>query len=196
MMGLPLLAVIFTTGTRAQTDSWESTVASAYQAYQSGRFREAEGFFRTALDEARKLPEDNPRLATSLNNLAALYDTVGRYTDAEPLYRQALDLMEKTLGPRDPNVATALNNLAELYRAQGLYQQAEALHSRSLGIRESSLGPGHPDVAQSLNNLGRVLDLLGRYPEAEKLYVRSLEIRRHALGARPFGGGANGCESG
>jgi tetratricopeptide (TPR) repeat protein len=33
-------------------------------------------------------------LATSLNNLAGLYDAQGRYSEAEPLYQQALELSE------------------------------------------------------------------------------------------------------
>ncbi len=56
-------------------------------------------------------------MATSLNNLAALYHAQG--TEAEPLYKRALAILEKALGPGHPLVATSLNNLAELYKAQG-----------------------------------------------------------------------------
>ncbi len=58
-------------------------------------------------------------MATSLNNLAALYHAQGRYAEAEPLYNRALAILEKALGPGHPLVATSLNNLAELYKAQG-----------------------------------------------------------------------------
>jgi hypothetical protein len=34
----------------------------------------------------RLLGEDHPHVATSLNNLAGLYDSQGRYDQAEPLY--------------------------------------------------------------------------------------------------------------
>ncbi len=37
--------------------------------------------------------------------------------DAEPLYKRALAMLEKALGPEHPHVAASLNNLAELYRA-------------------------------------------------------------------------------
>ena len=39
----------------------------------------------------------------------------GRYADAEPLYKRALAIYEKALGPDHPYVATTLNNLAVLY---------------------------------------------------------------------------------
>ncbi len=54
----------------------------------------------------------------SLNNLADLYQKQGRYADAEPLYKRALAIREKALGPNHPDVASSLNNLAELYRTR------------------------------------------------------------------------------
>ncbi|MGB5960661.1 MAG: tetratricopeptide repeat protein, partial [Coleofasciculaceae cyanobacterium] len=60
-------------------------------------------------------------LATSLNNLAYLYNAQGRYTEAEPLYLQALELRQRLLGDNHPLVAQSLNNLAYLYNAQGRY---------------------------------------------------------------------------
>ncbi|MBU7581466.1 MAG: tetratricopeptide repeat protein, partial [Nostoc sp. TH1S01] len=54
-------------------------------------------------------------LATSLNNLASLYESQGRYSEAEPLYIQALALYSKLLGEEHPSVAQSLNNLAGLY---------------------------------------------------------------------------------
>ena len=95
-------------------------------------------------------------MATSLNNLAELYHAQGQYAQAEPLYKRALAIREKALGPDHPDVATSLNNLAALYRAQGQYAQAEPLFKRSLAIREKALGPDHPDVATSLNNLAKL----------------------------------------
>jgi len=47
-----------------------------------------------------------------------LYDSSGRHSDAEPVYNQALEIDQKTLGPDHPDVATDLNNLAEAYRAR------------------------------------------------------------------------------
>ncbi len=80
---------------------------------------------------------------------SALYKTQGHYALAEPLYKRALAIWEKALGPDHPAVATSLNNLGELYRAQGRYAQAEPLYKRALAIWEKALGPDHPSVATS-----------------------------------------------
>ncbi len=80
-------------------------------------------------------------MGQSLNNLAELYRAQGRYAEAEPLYRRALAIVEKALGPEHPHVAANLNNLAGLYQAQGHYAEAEPLYQRSLAIYEKALGP-------------------------------------------------------
>jgi hypothetical protein len=46
-----------------------------------------------------------------LNNLAALFEAQGKYAEAEPLYRRAIAICEKTLGPEHPDTKTARENL-------------------------------------------------------------------------------------
>ena len=106
----------------------------------------------------------------------------GKFSEAEPLFRQALAVREKALGPGHPRVALSLNNLAVLYKAQGRYAEAERLTQRSLAIWEKTLGVNHPKVATSLNNLAELYRVQGRYAEAEHLYRRSLVIRESVLG--------------
>ncbi len=77
----------------------------------------------------------------------------GNNTEAEPLYRRALEIREKQLGPNHPDVAQSLNNLAELLRAQGNYAEAEPLYRRALEIFEKSLGKDHPNAKTVRNNL-------------------------------------------
>ena len=109
---------------------------------------------RGASVERRSSTEDDPRRATSVNNLAYILHAQGRYLAAEPHYRESLAMREAALGPDHPDVAQSCNNLAELYRVLGRYGEAEPLHLRALEIREAAFGAKHPEVAQTLNNLG------------------------------------------
>ncbi len=79
----------------AQVTRWEESMAAASQALQEGRYAAAEKLFLGALKEAEKFGDQDPRLATSLNNLALLYHNQGRYAQAEPLYQRALAVVEK-----------------------------------------------------------------------------------------------------
>ena len=113
-----------------------------------------------------------------------MYRDQGRYSEAEPLYQESLDIRRERLGDRHPVVAASLNNLAELYRDQGRYGKAEPLYYESLNILRERLGDRHPDVAQSLNNLAALYEIQGHYDEAESRFQESLDIWREQLGER------------
>jgi tetratricopeptide (TPR) repeat protein len=68
----------------------------------------------------KALGADHPDVATSLNNLALLYQVQGNYAEAASFYQRALAILEQTLGTEHPLVAANLNNLAVLYSAQAL----------------------------------------------------------------------------
>ncbi len=103
---------------------WEELIAAGEKAYQQARYAEAEQQFKPALKEAETFGPEDRRLATSLNNLAelynleALYYTQGKYAQAEPRYKRALAIWDKALGPEHPNVAASLENRAACTRSR------------------------------------------------------------------------------
>ena len=126
---------------------------------------------------------DNPREeAEALSRKAVEHYQAGRYQEALPLSRRALEMNAKVLGPEHPGLAASLNNLAGLYQALGAYDQALPLYQRAVNIREKALGPEHPDVASSLNNLAALYWAMAAYDQALPLYQRALKIREKALG--------------
>ncbi len=88
-----------------------------------------------ALKEAEKFGDQDPRLATSLNNLAELYRAQGKYEQAEPLYQRALAIAEKVLGPEHSQVATVLENCAALLHKLNRDAEAERMEARAKAIR-------------------------------------------------------------
>src|ERR1700674_2601472 len=152
---------------------WAEHVKAGETANRAGDYRTAAARYEAALREAESFGASDLRLATTLNSLADVYRTQGRVAEVEPLYRRALGIREKVLGPDHPDAATALNGLAELYETEGRYAEAEALYRRSLGIREKARGPEHPDVGTSLGNLAWLYGSQGRFAEAEPLYRSS-----------------------
>lgn len=149
-------------------------------------------------------------MAATLNNLAVLYGKRGKYKDAEPLCKRALEIREKVLGKDHPDVAKQLNNLALLCQnqvrnllsfcrnfssekfdlfLQGKCEEVERYYQRALEIYESKLGPDDPNVAKTKNNLASAYLKQGKYKEAEVLYKQVL-TRAHE---REFGAIDGGC---
>ena len=50
------------------------------------------------------------------NNLALLYESTGRYEEAEPLYKQAVAIFTAALGPEHPNTKAGLANYEQLLK--------------------------------------------------------------------------------
>ncbi len=180
MAGLLGLA-LWPAGCSTDEGRWERLTADSQTAYQAGRYVEGRELLLAALQEAEKFGEQDPRLASSLNDLAGLHRDAGNYAEAQPLFKRALAIRESALGPDHPDVAASLNNLASLYYAQGDYAEAEQLYERSLAIVESALGPDHPDVATVLENYSELLRQTNRESEAAEMEARARAIRaKHA----------------
>ena len=74
-----------------------------------------------ALAILRSVRGDNhPDYANSLNNIASLYQAMGRYDKAEAPYTQALEIRRRVLGDNHPAYAQSLNAIAMLYQAMGV----------------------------------------------------------------------------
>ena len=129
------------------------------------------------------LPAGHPWIATSLNNIASLYQALDRPAEAEPYIKRALAMQMKALPAGHLDIATSLNGLAVVYVAQGRFREAEPLARRALAIREKALPPNHPNTTSSLNELAVVYSSQGRPAEALPLLERALAVREKTLPA-------------
>jgi tetratricopeptide (TPR) repeat protein len=135
-----------------------------------GDREEARKLYRQALDTwQRTLPADAPEIASTLNNMGALYAMEGRYRDAAFYYQRALAIRPL------PNT---LNNLAEMYRAEGRYSQAEKVFRQLI----DTLPADDPTLGTVLNNLGELCRQKGRKAEAREYYHRALAVWERTLG--------------
>ena len=129
--------------------------------------------------DAAGIAEPTARL---MNQLGLYLNARGQFAAAEPLYRRALAIDERSFGPDHPNVAIRLNNLAPLLQDTNRLGEAEPLMRRALAIDERSFGPDHPNVATDLNNLAQLLQATNRLDEAEPLMRRALAIDERSFG--------------
>ena len=170
-------------------------IKEALQTLQTLGFTEASGLLLTEkrqrleelkelLTHVRSLPKDQRNWqdeVSILNQLATMYDVMGHYAEAEPLYEEVLALQRQFLPPGHPDIAQSINDLALLYQSQSRYAEAEPLYKGVLRLLEQVLDPEHPAFATSLNNLAEFYRVQGRYEEAEPLHDEALALRRQSL---------------
>ncbi|GKT52029.1 kinesin light chain [Colletotrichum spaethianum] len=125
---------------------------------------------------------DDEALWDLLSRAGESNNLLGRYGEAEQMYRQTLELRKKVLGPENPSTLASMNNLAEALRKQGKYDEAEQMHRQTLELSVKVLGPENPSTLSSMNNLALVLESQGKYDEAEQMHRQELELCKKVLG--------------
>ncbi len=110
-----------------------------------------------------------------LDDLAAMYYSLGDCVKAEPLFERRLRFAEKGLGPDYQETIHSRNHLAMVHYCLGDYGKAEALLLKSLEF-ETALDFEPWNGAMCLNNLGVLYRSIGDHSRAEPLLERALRI--------------------
>jgi tetratricopeptide (TPR) repeat protein len=92
-----------------------------------------------AIRRAERFGPHDPRLATSLGDLAALYSAQGDYQKAEPLYQGALAIGEKALGPNDPAMVACTQSYVAM-RARSKEPAAVKVEGRASAVQREPSG--------------------------------------------------------
>jgi len=163
--------------------SYQELVQMSGELAQKGEFGKADRLAHQALEIIRKtVPGDSPDLIGPLNDIAALFTTLGQYAVAESLYLELLAMNETLLGREHIVVARDLNNLGAVYRAMGRYEKAEQMFQQSAEICEKVQGPNHPDVLNPLLNLAELYETQQLPDKIAAAYERILLVYERILG--------------
>jgi len=119
--------------------------------------------------------------ADNLNaQVAKLYEE-GKYNQAIPLAKRALELSENQLGHNSLPTAVSLSRLATLYFALKEYDSSELNYRESLAVYERMNQGNNLNVAKITDRLAFLSYQKQDSVQAETFYLRSLAIREAAL---------------
>jgi tetratricopeptide (TPR) repeat protein len=158
------------------SDNWKSLIEEGNAAYANGKIPEAEVKFLAAMELAENFSDDDPRLALSLNNLAAIYHEEGKYTMAEPLYKRALDIREKLYGGKHADIALNHHNLALLYSARRMYPVAEKHYKLALAMKEELYGAESTELLNTLAYYAQLMKVQNRPVDRQLIESRAKGI--------------------
>ncbi len=126
---------------------------------------------------------NHPSTAFAINSVGLCLEEIDAPNHAEEHYRQALSIMENTVGEDEPLQITAfLNNIANLLGKRGRLPEAVVFHRRALAILEDTLGPEHPEIINTLYDVALTLAAAGQGSEAGLLLRRAATLREAASG--------------
>ena len=91
------LAAGFCAGSPSRAEGLYAQSGKVIQLMRTGKYAEALPLAQAMVTQLEKGPP-NKDYAGALNNLGQVYADMGRDAEAEPLYKQALAVMEKAVG--------------------------------------------------------------------------------------------------
>ena len=115
--------------------------------------------------------------AVVINDLAEFYREQGHFMEAEPLFRQSLEIYLQCAS-KDIYYAMINHNLGLLYFDLGILNQAEQKVLESIEIVENSEEQNILWNIIFLNSLGSVYRELGRYTEAEANHLKAIDLAK------------------
>lgn len=146
-------------------------LAEVYMALR--RYGDAESLLERVVKSYEKTDPADIQVAKVLDRMALVQYAKGNLTKTEGLYKQALALREKGLGPDNSTTAQSILNLAEFYQFSGNYKQAEPLYRRLISIREKTSEPAHEEqLGEALDRYACLLRKLNRKAEAKEFEDR------------------------
>lgn len=116
-------------------------------------------------------------LANALNDLFDIYLHEKRFTDAEIVAREAIDLREKKAEKSLSRLTNAYEHLAHIYMIQKRYQDAEPMYRAALTMQHQEPEKGPAVLLNGYRYLGLIFTNSNRLAEGEELLVRALEVR-------------------
>ncbi len=147
-----------------------------------GNFKEAEAYFRKALEAAEK-SGDKQRVQRARENLGWMLITLSVYQEAATLFQQNLEAARQDRDEAEQ--ADALQGLGVAYRNLNEYRRAIEYYEQSLAMRKRLFGErDHNDIANLYNNLGVAYEFLKEYRRAIEYYEQALAMQRRLFAGR------------
>jgi len=102
--------------------------------------------------------------------------SLGRYEDALPVLRRALEIRRANYPEGSLEIAQSLDRLADPLSLLSNLKEAEQLLREALAMRRRALPASDPSVGTAMNNLAQILHLRGNYGEAESLLREAVQL--------------------
>ncbi|HYC31652.1 MAG TPA: tetratricopeptide repeat protein, partial [Gemmatimonadales bacterium] len=126
----------------------------------------------------------DPAVSASVRRtIATAYQGLGRFAEADTLFRETLRERIGRTGPASEETAESWNDLGILLTAQGQLDSAGAVLGRALEIRRSH-GDADTLLAGTLLDLADLTNLTGEHARGDSLAQEALAIIRRNVGER------------
>ncbi|NIS70495.1 MAG: tetratricopeptide repeat protein, partial [Proteobacteria bacterium] len=157
---------------------WVQLSEAAFLEFIKNRFVAAATQWEQAYDVAQGFDDRDPRVASTLNNLAISHRVKEDFVEAERLYQLAIERWKAS--------STWVERMSLSQRARSslfhfrLEQKHREQYDQIARMKYQKLL--HAGQAGTLNNLGELFQALNRLQDAERFYNQALQERIKSMG--------------
>jgi|GEM_PF-337553 len=145
-------------------------------------YGKADDYLAEAIEINRQAGVDDQLLATYLNDRALMFQSQGRVSEAEALYRESIEVHIRSVGQDHIEVAKVRFNLGTLLEDRGEFTEAETLYRDSLNTIVNVLGERHTGVITVRKRLAYLLFRQGRLDESKAMFQYALDMASKHFG--------------
>lgn len=151
---------------------------------RQGDYAAAEEVLRDTVELYEKHPrlQNDPQRPVALSDLARTYEGRGRYSRAEELYEEAIELLQQQTPDDVVRISMIRNNQAANYYMAGNFDASLQLFESVLATLKNRLGAEHLRVAEVYANLGWLAMEQGNASRASEHWKTSLDGVRKGSG--------------
>ena len=143
-------------------------------------YKDAEKLKREIVEVLKaKLGEFNPATSMATGNLGLLYQDMGKFAEAEKMFKNSMKALVAIQGPEDDRVALTHNRLAQLYRCHlEDFSKAEEHYLQSIKIKKNLFGPAYSQLQFSYNGLQMLYEKTGEEAKRREFEEKQKEWRK------------------
>lgn len=154
-------------------DTWNEKFEAGCNSFQFGRFSESEMLFNEALASLNQEKKDDPRLFSTLVCMGACYRAQERFTEAEHVLRESIQLRLSDSRFNYKDTAFAYKELSSCLYESGKCEEVEEPVRTAMRLYEEGAASDKQDCKDELAEcqliLSRTLIMSCRFAEAEPL---------------------------
>jgi len=171
-----LMSNFTTNSTDTRSNSWTTHIELARMAYERGLYLAASRHYIRGLTAAESLGMKDEDLVEAHLGMAKCFCELGRFSEAEELYKHVLKIDQTALQSKCLSLAVDYNDLAKLYLKTDQFAQAEELLNKSLAITAGLTGNNKELVAEAEKDLAHLYYKRDLLPEATQHIERAYTI--------------------
>jgi tetratricopeptide (TPR) repeat protein len=163
-------------------DDWKKAHDAGQAALKLHDYQAAEKQFKSAVALSDKMEKTDPRVAQSLDDLAAVFSYRKEYSDARTTYLKVLKLQESIHGKEDVSLIPRLNNVIKVTCVNGSCYDSLPELKQLATIRQKRFGSKCSDLPFNLQMIGEAYEKHGDFKTALQYFQQAVAVQSKISG--------------